>query len=91
MRFVWIEHQSRIQNLDKRLRWSFLQKYLKPLTILQKMFDRVVSASLSIITKFSSNENKNTVATKIVNYSVNIHALHIIRNVYFLRVFVFVT
>ena len=55
------------------------------------MFDRVVSASLSIITKFSSNENKNTVATKIVNYSVNIHALHIIRNVYFLRVFVLVT
>ena len=55
------------------------------------MFDRVVSASLSIITKLGSNENKNTVATKIVNYFVNIHALHIIRNVYFLRVFVFVT
>ena len=34
-----------------------------------EMFDRVVSASLSITTKFSSNE-KNTVATKIVNYSV---------------------
>ena len=55
------------------------------------MFGMVLSASLNIIIKFTSKENKNTVATKIVNYRVYIHACLYIQNVFFLRVFAFVT
>ena len=36
MGFAWIEYQTRIQNPDNHPQRSFLQKYLKPLTIFVK-------------------------------------------------------